>query len=59
MKEKPARPNSCKYNGNIECITRDKCEKCGWNPTQAAQRRSYIKRKRVRRLNLAEMRGKA
>ena len=29
---------SCKYNDGVECLVRNECTKCGWNPAVHAKR---------------------
>ncbi len=39
------RIEECKYNSMVSCQVADKCEKCGWNPTCAEERKKTYREK--------------
>ena len=40
-----AKPRPCPYNAEVGCIHLERCERCGWNPMVAAQRKKQIRKK--------------
>lgn len=37
------KPGICKYNGMIDCQTKDNCRNCGWNPDVSRKRSEEIR----------------
>lgn len=35
---------TCKYKLYIECVTKDRCNKCGWNPEVENRRKRRLKK---------------
>ena len=50
--------NECIKNKKITCENHSSCATCGWNPDEAARRKKYIRKHKLRRLVLSKMRTK-
>lgn len=52
--EKAVDARTCKYNGGVLCEVQ-KCEKCGFNPTEARRRHNRLRASATGKLNLSVM----